>query len=80
MVPKQTHDGNINTLELFMEWVHAGAPVLVQRGTAVGQHGSLLQRALPRLLRHGSGAFGRNKFVHNSFRTLEQDGAFLNWQ
>lgn len=56
VVPKQTHDNTtttINTLELFMERVHAGAPGLVQVATAAGQQGFLLQRALPRLLSMG---------------------------
>lgn len=54
VVPKQSHDNNnINGLELFMEWVHAGASGLVQVANAAGQQGFLLQRALPRLLSLG---------------------------
>lgn len=50
VVPKQAHDNNIDISEFFMEWVHAGAPLLMQEAAAAGRQGSLLQRALPRLL------------------------------
>ena len=52
VVLKQTHD-NINIFELFMDWVHAGAPVLAQAATGAGPQESFLQKVLPRLLGTG---------------------------